>query len=323
MRSQPPVPPPHPVLRRPEALSERGIDEILNHVVHELYASGLDLHTVLALLGLPGEHRQRTEDRVRAVINRLDDAISTVHHAGARLASARTATIDPPITSRTGLDLPGYLHDLARHCVELLGIDAAAIVLVDQDVMIEMAAAATTGLDADVAWELCQLADGPCRDTCGDGQPVTVGDLAATSRWPLFTAQARTAGFQAIHTVPLGVVGTPLGALALFRTTTHEPSANDVHLAETVASFAVVALTCDGMMRQRDSRAERLESALIVQAVAEQAKGVLAERHGISISAAQNVVATHSRLHDVHPIDTAQAIMDGTADLSDTVRSLR
>ncbi|MFC3891240.1 GAF and ANTAR domain-containing protein [Lentzea rhizosphaerae] len=283
-------------------------------MVHELYAAGLDLHTVLGLLH---RHRRLAEDRVQAVITRLDDTISTIHQTGARLALARAApTIDALIALPGGIDLAHYLHTLTRHCAGLLDVDAAAIVLTGQDV-------AAAGQDAATARELCQLHEGPSHDTCNTGQPVTVADLAATSRWPLFTTRARTAGFQAVHTLPLSFAGTPLGALALFSVSAHEPSAGEVQLAEGVADFAAFAITCDGVLRQRDSLAEQIRTTLVDHAVVDQAKGVLAERHGLPVDAAQSVMNTHSDLHDVHLIDTAQAIVDGTADLSDTVRRLR
>ncbi|MCP2243555.1 GAF and ANTAR domain-containing protein [Lentzea aerocolonigenes] len=323
MPQQQPVPASRPAgpvsLNRPEPQphglpSEHGVDGVLSRVVHELYAAGLDLHTVLGLV--PG-HRRLAEERVRAVITRLDDTIRTIHQAGGRLAMARTAPpIDALIALPGGIDLGGHLYALTRHCVELLGLAAAAIVLNGQDV-------AASGQGAATARELCRLQEGPCHDTCRTGQPVTVADLAVTSRWPLFTAQARTAGFQVVHTLPLSFAGTSLGALALFNASAHEPSAGEVQLAQGVADFAAVVVTFDGALRQRDSLAEQLRTALFDHAVVEQAKGVLAERHGISVAAARTVMITHSHLHDAHLIDTAQAIVDGAADLSDTVRRLR
>jgi GAF domain-containing protein len=300
---------------RPHVLpSGQWIDGVLSRVVYELYTAGLGLHTVLGLL--PG-HRRLAEERVRAVITGLDGTISTIHQAGVRLAVARTApAIDALIALPGGIDLGGHLHTLTRHCVELLDLDAAAIVLTGQDV-------AASGPGAATARELCRLPEGPCHDTCQTGQPVTVADLAVTSHWPLFTAQARTAGFRAVHTLPLSFAGTSLGALALFNASAHEPSADDVQLAQGVADFAAVAITCDGLLGQRDSLLEQLRTALADHTVVEHAKGVLAERHGISVTAAHTVMATHSRLHEAHLIDTARTIVDGTADLSDTVRRLR
>ncbi|ANZ41868.1 hypothetical protein BBK82_43995 [Lentzea guizhouensis] len=283
-------------------------------MVHELYAAGLGLHTVLGLL--PG-HRRLAEERVRAVIAGLDGTIGTIHQAGARLAVARSAPVIGALAALPGgVDLSGHLHTLTRHCVELLDLDAAAIVLTGQDL-------AASGQGAATARELCRLPEGPCHDTCQTGQPVTAADLAVTSRWPLFTAQARTAGFQAVYTLPLSLAGTSLGALALFNASAHEPSAGEVQLAQGVADLAAVVITCDGMLRQRDSLADQLRTALGDHAVVEHAEGVLAERHGISVAAAHTVMTTHSRLHDAHLLDTARAIVDGTADLSDTVRRLR
>lgn len=233
-----PVPPHQPDSPARDASSELRTDEVFSHVVHELYAAGLDLCSALCLL--PG-HLRLAEDKVQAVITRLDATIGTIHQAGARLAMARTEpVIDALIALPDGIDLMHYLHTLARHCVHLLGLDAAAIVLPDQGV-------ASAGPVATRAGELCQLREGPCHDTCETGQPVTATDLAVTSRWPLFTARARTAGFQAVHTLPLSFAGSSLGALALFSTSAYEPSDSAVQLAEGVAGFAAVAVTCDGV----------------------------------------------------------------------------
>jgi len=299
-------------------LSERRIDEVLSHVVHEVYVAGLDLHTVLGLLN---GHRSLAEDRVNAVITRLDGVISTIHRAGARLVLARTAaTIDALVALPDGIGLSGSLDTLIRLCVELLDLAAAAIVLSDQGATAEVSAA---GEGAATARELCRLDEGPCHDIGETRRHVTMADPSATGRWPLFTARARTAGFQAVHTLPLNCAGTQLGALAMFSTSARELSDEDVRIAKGAADFAAVAVTCDGVLRQRDSLVEQLQVALVDQAVVEQAKGILAERHGIPVSAAQSAMTTHSRLHDGRLVDTAQAIVDGTADLAETVRRLR
>lgn len=58
------------------------VDETLSQVVHQLFAASLDLHSVL---GVFSRHQAPGRDRVHAVIDRLDDTIATLHHAGARL----------------------------------------------------------------------------------------------------------------------------------------------------------------------------------------------------------------------------------------------
>lgn len=58
------------------------LDEMLGQVVHQLFAASLDLHTVL---GLFSRQQGAGRDRVHAVIDRLDDTIAAIHHAGARL----------------------------------------------------------------------------------------------------------------------------------------------------------------------------------------------------------------------------------------------
>ncbi|WP_189256458.1 ANTAR domain-containing protein [Lentzea flava] len=58
------------------------VDDMLDQVVHQLLAANLDLHSVL---GVFSRQQGVGRDRVHAVIDRLDDTIAAIHHAGARL----------------------------------------------------------------------------------------------------------------------------------------------------------------------------------------------------------------------------------------------
>ncbi|WP_146231611.1 MULTISPECIES: ANTAR domain-containing protein [Lentzea] len=58
------------------------VDEMLSEVAHQLFAANLDLQTVL---GVFSRQQGAGRDRVHAVIDRLDDTIAAIHHAGARL----------------------------------------------------------------------------------------------------------------------------------------------------------------------------------------------------------------------------------------------
>jgi AmiR/NasT family two-component response regulator len=69
-------------------------------------------------------------------------------------------------------------------------------------------------------------------------------------------------------------------------------------------------------VRQSEILAEQLQSALNSRILIEQAKGVLAERAGITVEEAFALIRGWARTHHVRLLDTAQAVIDGTSDLT-------
>jgi len=103
-------------------------------------------------------------------------------------------------------------------CLPLLGIDAAAISLID-----EGQSRGTFGASDAAARALDALqftcGEGPCLEATHTMAPVLVPDLQSPDeqRWPAFRDAAQRAGVRAVFAVPVRVGRIGLGALDLFR----------------------------------------------------------------------------------------------------------
>lgn len=113
--------------------------------------------------------------------------------------------------------------ELCRACVDLLGVDGAAISLMDDG-----ASRGTFGSSGEMSRRLDEvqftLGEGPCIDTVADGRPVLVADLsdATEQRWPAFTGTVLDLGVHAVFALPISIAAVRVGALDLFR---HAPGA--------------------------------------------------------------------------------------------------
>jgi hypothetical protein len=100
-------------------------------------------------------------------------------------------------------DQVDFLQMLVDRSVELLGADAAGLMLADQRGSLQLMASSVDEARGLEIFEL-QVHEGPCLDCFATGQPVVNVDLAeAHERWPLFTPAAVGAGFRASHALPL------------------------------------------------------------------------------------------------------------------------
>jgi hypothetical protein len=107
---------------------------------------------------------------------------------------------------------------LCHACVDLLGVDGAAISFVD-----EGSSRGTLGSSGDLSRRLDEFqftfGEGPCLDAVRQRTPVLVHDLddPAERRWPAFTGAVLRAGVQAVFALPVTIATSTIGALDLFR----------------------------------------------------------------------------------------------------------
>ena len=181
-------------------------------------------------------------------------------------------------------DVIELLTRLVNHSVDVLGADAAGIVLADPLGQLRVLAASSE--DARLI-ELMQLQSdqGPCLDCYRTATAVDVPDLAAAEgRWPLFVAAAmRQPVFRAVHAVPLRLRGEALGALNLFHHQPAEMPLDDLAIGQGLADVATIALLQERAIRRAEVLNEQLQSALTSRVIIEQAKGVLAQHSGQSM----------------------------------------
>lgn len=212
-------------------------------------------------------------------------------------------------------DVIDFLHVLTERCVQLLGVSAAGLLLTDGQDQLQVVAASSERTRLLELFQL-QTDQGPCVDCFRTGRPVSVADLPAARRWPRFTAAAATVGFAAVHAVPMRLRTEVIGALNLFDT---EPGALDrgrLRIGQALADVATIGLLQQRAIRRRDVLTEQLQTALNSRVLIEQAKGVLAERLHLDMAEAFTVLRSGARSKNRRLSDLAQAIIDGSEQLS-------
>jgi GAF domain-containing protein len=208
-------------------------------------------------------------------------------------------------------DLIDFLHVLTSRSVELLNVSAAGLLLADPRGELRVVAASS---EAARLLELFQLQSdqGPCLDCFRSGRPVSATDLGAGQRWPQFAAAAKEAGFCAVQALPMRLRDQVIGALNLFRATTGPFPADAVHVGQALADVATISLLHERSMRRTDTLNEQLQTALNSRVIIEQAKGKLAERLGIDVSQAFDLLRDQARNRNQRLSDLARAVVDGT-----------
>lgn len=210
------------------------------------------------------------------------------------------------------LDQIDLLGLLTHQCVTLLGVDASGAMLANDTGILRVAAACGGTSSLRRLFE-SQAESGPCMDSYAFQLPVVETDLAAhPSRWPTFTAHALQAGIHAAHVLPLRVRGTTFGALGMFTTHTTALTDRDAELAQALADTAAIALLNDRAAQKSATVAAQLQTALTSRIVIEQAKGMLAERGGVSVNRAFDGLRSYARTNRLKLTDVCTAVVHGT-----------
>jgi transcriptional regulator with GAF, ATPase, and Fis domain len=209
-------------------------------------------------------------------------------------------------------DIIDLLDQLIAHSVTLLAADAAGIMLGDPDQQLRVAAASS--YDAELM-ELLQLQNeqGPCMDCYRTGAPVSVPDLADATQWPAFTAAvAEAEGFRSVHALPLRLRHEAIGALNLFHHTPGPLPPADLALGQALADVATIGILQERAIRRGEVLNEQLQTALTSRVVVEQAKGVLAQHHGLTMDAAFDQLRRYARAHNLRLADVARQLATST-----------
>lgn len=230
-----------------------------------------------------------------------------------RLAETFVELADTLVTDFDTMDL---LHRLTERCVELLGVDAAGLLLAESGTTLRLAASSTEHARV---LELFQLQDeeGPCMESYHDGEVVTVADVSEEQqRWPRFAAAARELGFIAVHAVPMRLREETIGSLNLFHSTPTALDAATARVARSLADVATIGLLQERTVRRQETLTEQLRTALDSRVSIEQAKGILAERLNVDLEQAFTTLREYGRRHSRRLRDVCQAVIDGSLDLA-------
>jgi GAF domain-containing protein len=208
-------------------------------------------------------------------------------------------------------DVIDFLHTLAQHCVDLLGVSACGILLADHTGRLNLVAASTEQVRM-LELSQSQAVEGPCVDAYRTRAPVSCPDMtAARERWPDFAPAVLSAGFAAVLALPMRLREQAVGAVGLYSTRPAELVGQAAELGQALADVATIGILHERALHRRETVTEQMEKALSSRITIEQAKGVLAERLHVTIEEAFILMRAYARDHSVKLADTARAITTG------------
>jgi GAF domain-containing protein len=211
-------------------------------------------------------------------------------------------------------DVVELLTGVASHCVELLGISAAGVMVATPQGHVGLVASSNEAMRILELFEL-QAEEGPCLDAYRSGEPVDHLILEAGSDpWPRFSDAALAAGFQSVSALPLRLRDTTIGALNLFSVGVTPMRESYAVVARAFADLATISILQHRSADEHQRTNEQLSYALKSRVVIEQAKGIIAERAGIDLSEAFDRLRGHARDHNLRLTEVAQAAVVGTLD---------
>jgi transcriptional regulator with GAF, ATPase, and Fis domain len=177
----------------------------------------------------------------------------------------------------TGRGLVEFLRLLCRRTVDLLEVDAAGVMLADENDRLRAVAASAEDAHLMEMFAL-QHQEGVCIDVYRDGKPRQTSTAGTVERWPHFSRLALAHGYGWVCGVPLRHGDEIIGAMNLFRERDEPLGNDDVRLGQALADLVTVGLLQRRETIQARREATQLQAALDSRVLIEQAKGVLAER---------------------------------------------
>jgi transcriptional regulator with GAF, ATPase, and Fis domain len=209
-------------------------------------------------------------------------------------------------------DVVELLDNLVHACVDLLGVTAAGLLLLDHQQNLQPIASSD---ETSRLIELFQLQndEGPCLDCVRSGEPIhTTGVSRMNDRWPRFGPAAQRSGFSAVSALPLRLRHDIIGSLNLFYADGLAPVLPaDTQIAQSLADVATIGILQQRSLHRASLLAEQLQAALNTRIVIEQAKGVLAEHGGVDMGAAFEALRSHARHHGLKLTDVAESLVRG------------
>ncbi|WP_306323510.1 MULTISPECIES: ANTAR domain-containing response regulator [unclassified Streptomyces] len=219
--------------------------------------------------------------------------------------------------ARDPLDTPSLLATLAEGGRRLFHARGAKVGYVPggrSPVLTGGTDAALGALAADAA----RWGEGAGYDARTTGCALVDVDVTARSaqlRWPRWSARARALGFGRATALPLHGRDGEIGSLVLFTAADKPLDEGDLALVQGFAEVAGHTLALQRELSESRVLTGQLEHALSSRVVVEQAKGILAARHGLSLDEAFSGLRSYARSHRRKLADVAREVTEGRTEL--------
>ncbi|MGB3828267.1 MAG: GAF and ANTAR domain-containing protein [Ornithinimicrobium sp.] len=209
----------------------------------------------------------------------------------------------------TPYDVDATLQELAEKATEVLGLAGSGVsLMVGEHLVFGTAVPARVA-----ALEHAQVAsqEGPCVQACHIGDVVAVADLARKSDgWDAYRAVAVKHGIGAVAGVPMSLNGQVVGALNLYAEGPRDWSAQDLAAVQVLADMCTGILINASQVRQQEQLTEQLQRALNSRVVIEQAKGIVANAHEVSVDQAFERIRRYARDRNATLRSVAEAVVN-------------
>jgi GAF domain-containing protein len=213
-------------------------------------------------------------------------------------------------------DIVDLLTLVTDRCVDVLGADGAGLLLASVDGELGLMASSSEAVH-DLELVALRTHQGPCFECFEFGRSVAVANLGSEcGAWPDFVAAATSFGFHCANAIPLRAHGTILGTLSLFGTEPGGVDPADLGVAQAFADVASISVLQQRANSQEHLVREQLQHALNSRVAIEQAKGVIAERHGVNTQTAFEFMRRHARHNGLRLGDVAGGVVTGSIALS-------
>ena len=210
-------------------------------------------------------------------------------------------------------DLIDFLHSLADNAVDISGASSAGMLLADYHGELHYMAASSEGARHLELFQL-QHSEGPCLVCYHTCEPVIITDLSESeNRWPEFAPRAMAAGIHSVHAFPMRLRDQVIGALNVFGEEPLPLEPTDIKIVQAMADVATIAILQERAIASAELLTEQLQGALNSRIVIEQAKGLLAREHRVSVDEAFQALRKHARENQLRLADLAHDVVQGTA----------
>lgn len=216
-------------------------------------------------------------------------------------------------------DLVDLAQTLVERCVDLFDASAAGLLLAAPGQDLRLLASSSEQLRVVELFEL-QASEGPSLDCYRSGKAVVNQDLATVNgRWPRFLPVALGAGFCSVHALPVRLRGTTVGALNLFRNACGPLADADVMAAQALSDAAAIAIVGQRALTDARTLAGQLQTALSSRVVIEQAQGMVAQDHAVTVDEAFDRLRRHARNSNKLLTDVCHGVVVGKLHLNEII----
>jgi GAF domain-containing protein len=213
-------------------------------------------------------------------------------------------------------DIIEMFYKLGERVTEALGVAGAGVSVGDASGELKFVTATSERM---VLMEQVQqrYQEGPCVSAFRTQQPVVINQIDAVSDWRDYGEVARQLQLTAVVGYPLIHEELRLGALNVYAES-RQWSNDDLDVLGVFADMATAYLVRTAELAETRELAKQLQGALDSRVLIEQAKGVLANEHGIEVEDAFRRIRRHSQNHNVKLLEVCRQVVNHGLKIPDT-----